>query len=395
MKKRFICIGLCVVAWSVLAADMNVYLDSGANSFMVNDASSNRLLQIKSNGQTGIGKNPGVPLDVNGACRASNFIGNASGLVNVPGLGPLDRVIFVATNGTPGGPGAIDQPYNSVQAGYDAAATRYPAPATLVIAGGIYTGSVGTLNMNTGYVHVIGLSRPQLWSLSVTRAKHPAVMGKQRIENIVVYDATVMGDGVKFHNCRIEEGLTIEANDVEVQDCYITAAKFPMMNAVYIGSGFKRIAFYNSSIESTGLVEPPTGSTMLISDAVNDLIIKGCHLINDYALDGASHVIEDRQSTVLSGTNLHLVTHNYIKRTGVDVPGKAVATCSSDVMGFFQNTVYGDLGTNNSSRAQLYTENVVFGVINWSQSTQWGGMDSYGNSRYGQFPAKLPDPWDD
>lgn len=383
---------MCVLGMAASAADVNVYLDSGSSEMSVNDASSNSLLRVKSNGNVGVGKDPGVAMDINGICQASNFVGNGAGLFNIS-LKQFNNVIFVATNGTPAGPGTIAKPFNSVQAGYDAAAAL-TNPAAVVVASGSYTGLIGTLNMHAGDVHVLGFSRPQLWSLAVN-APATNILGKQRVENIVVYDVTVAGDGVKFHNCRIQEGMTVSANDVEVQDCYVTGGPFPMKNAVYIAPGCTRVALYNSSIENGGLVEPPTGSTILIDDGVNDLLIKGCHVINDFKLDAASHAIEDRQTTSLASTNLHLITHNYIKRAGVDVPGKAVATVAGNVVGVFQNTVYGDLGTNNSSRAQLYTENVVFGVINWPQSTQWGGTDSYGNSRYGQFPAKLPDPWDD
>lgn len=190
-------------------------------------------------------------------------------------------MIWVAASGTLAGPGTIDAPYDTPQAGYDAAAANYPGKAsTVVIAAGGYTSG---LVMSSGTVHVLGFSRAEIPSLTVSGTPS-GILGKQRVENMVISGPAIVtpsGGGVKFRNTRIEEGAIVDGSSVEFQDCRIEArAGGP---ALYIGSipgiAVFEIGVYQSSVENFdpvfGAIEIGVPGAM-----VEQLEVIGCEIVN-------------------------------------------------------------------------------------------------------------------
>lgn len=303
-------------------------------------------------------------------------------------LPPLDNVIWVATNGTPAGPGTIDRPYDLPFNGYLAAAMMYPtAPATVVICGGKYGAG---LTMNFGNIHVFGLDRPELTSLNVT-AMASGVAGKMRVENIIfTAPATVNTDsgGVKFNNCRFQGGLYILGNQVEVMNCYATAGD---ANAIGVGGGspVNRVAIYNTSAELDNI----SMATVQVQINVSEFEMKGCQIVN---IGGGPAILDlETPGPILP---LHLYTHNYI--SGASPAGGPGATpamldpgTTTNTIAFYQNTVYGHVGQFSSQ--QLHANNTLQGLMNWSQGGVGAGIDPYGNVQFNISANALPTSWQD
>lgn len=300
--------------------------------------------------------------------------------------------MYVATNGYAFGVGAIDRPFNTPQAGYDYAAATYSnQPATLVIAAGTYSGG---LNMHAGNVHVLGHGRPQLGSLIIT-APANSILGKQRVENIVVAGVTTvaadMGKDVKFHNCRFDDGLLIYNSNVEVQDCYARGADGP---AITVGNGsstIRDIAIYNSSIFN----QDSANAALLVNPLVRFFEVIGCEIANFDPGSGAPAwaAIEDRESALDPTEPPHLYSHNVIRGSppGLLAIPPAVydhlATNGSPTITFVQNSVWGNVGV--TSNLQYYANNLVYGQINntggplgWSQAGFGSPIDAAGNTEH-------------
>ncbi|MBN1270572.1 MAG: hypothetical protein JXB04_13360, partial [Kiritimatiellae bacterium] len=311
-------------------------------------------------------------------------------------LPDLMNVVWVATNGTPGGPGTIDRPYDAPQAGYNAAAARYTnEPAALVIAAGRFPG----LNMTAGNIHVLGFSRPQLQSLTVSSAS-ANILGKQRVENIIFDGVAVvavdMGSDVKFHNCRFQKGLQILGSRVEVQDCYATGSDGP---AVTVGNGtspISEIAIYNSSMFNKDSANP----ALLVNNHVYYFEVIACEIVNFDPTPGvmpAWAAIEDQASALHPNEPPHLYSHNIIRGAehGGAIPPAVYdpfATNLQPTITFVQNTVWGDVGM--LSNRQFFANNTVYGQINnvggpigWSQAGIGSGNDPAGNTEHqGIYP---------
>lgn len=302
-------------------------------------------------------------------------------------LPPLDNVVFVASNGTPMGTSSIDRPFDTPQNGYNFAASKFTnAPATLIIAAGTYPG----LNMHAGNVHVIGDSRTELDSLTITHAAKD-IRGKQRVENLIVAGvANVtadLGEDVKFHNCRFDGGLQIYGPKVEVQNCFATAMDGA---AVTVGDGFNNISDV-ALTQSSFLSDSALQGTLLVNQGVDDYEVVGCKIYNlaPYA------AIEDLQPAVPFGLP-HLYSHNVIR--GAE-HGTSPVPAVYDPMGgpfptivFVQNAVWGDVGV--FSNQQFFANNVVYGDINnkggaigWGQAGIGMGIDPAGNTEHqGVYP---------
>lgn len=302
-------------------------------------------------------------------------------------LPPLENVVYVASNGTFNGSGAIDRPFDTPQNGYDFAAGKYTnEPATLVIASGTYPG----LTMHAGNIHVIGESRAELDSLDITSGAN-FIRGKQRVENLIVAGLTAVasdrGEDVKFHNCRFEGQLLIYGNKVEVQDCFASTGDGP---AVIVGDGINNIS--DVALEqSSFLAASPAQGTLQVNLGVEGLEVIGCKIFN--LLPFAA--IEDLQP---SGTLMvpHLYSHNVIR--GPE-HGTSPVPAVFDPFGgpiptlvFLHNAVWGDVGVN--SNQQFFANNIVYGDINnkgagigWAQAGAGTGTDPAGNTEHqGNYP---------
>lgn len=326
----------------------------------------------------------------------SNLPGNIVRIA-VPGLPlpSLDNVVWVATNGTPTGPGTIDRPFNLPQAGYDYAGTTFVGRVSaVVIASGRY---FGNLVMSNGNVHVIGLGRPQLVGpLGVTAPAATVLVGRQRVEGLVIESRTSVqapGAQVKFHNCRMQMGLDVFGNDVEVQHCFITDAAMPGPgpSPLTVGSGqsITNFGIYNSSVFFDG-----QAPTVDIRPNVAGCEIGWCEVVytNSHLFFAA---ILDREVPVLPPLQpLHLITHNYIKGPKSEQGTPAIQDSGPQTLAVHQNTVWGDIGTGPP---QYVGQNMVYGRV---VSAQAGGVgawtvDANGNTLFLGTPPLLPDIWDD
>ena len=335
-------------------------------------------------------------------------VGTWQRLVPLPDLG---NVVWVATNGTPGGPGTIDRPFDNPQNGYNAAAMKYTnEPATVVIAAGRYP----ALNMNKGNIHVLGFDRPQLSFLTVS-APSAFILGKQRVENIIANGVVVVavdsGSDVKFNNCRFHGGLQILGPRVEVMNCYARGLDGPAITVGNGASAIEEISIYNSSIFN----KDPSNPSLLVNDLVYYFEVIGCEIVN-YGPEISPGVfippyaaIQDMQISPLSppagpaGQVPHLYAHNVIHGAehGTWLGGVSVPTVfdPSALVGyticFVNNTVWGDVGMN--SNVQFHANNTVYGDINntgfgmfwgWGQAGAGSGLDPYGNVEHqGVFPG--------
>lgn len=346
----------------------------------------------------------------------------------------VSNTIYVAINGSPTGPGTLEEPYDTAQNGYDAAATAYPAAtSTVVLMGG---GSYGPLNMHAGTVHVLGQARSELDDLTVTFGlpsppfPAPGISGKQRVENVIVTGpALVLPNGigawVKFHNCRFLDGLIIDESYVEVQDCAIQRADHTVP-AVHVGGGgmpITEIGFYQSSIfanDPTALVGLLPG-TLTVGPMVMDFEVIGCQIVNEgAAAGGTAPAIQDLSPGIPPPMPLHLYSHNIIKGppTGTGIPavtdsllGGFPPAAASII--FTHNTVYGDVGGTGGvplpgAAPQYFANNTVYGIINfagpgaavgWVQAGAGPGLDAAGNAEHpvgwGPGGFTLPSHWDD
>ncbi|MGD9611744.1 MAG: hypothetical protein AB7V22_02455 [Kiritimatiellia bacterium] len=269
-------------------------------------------------------------------------------------LPPLDNVVYVASNGTPFGSSAIDRPFDTPQNGYNFAAAKFTnTPATLVIAAGTYPG----LNMNAGNVHVIGESRAELDSLTITSGAN-FIRGKQRVENLIVAGAAIvaadLGEDVKFHNCRFAGGLLIYGPNVEVQDCFATIGDG---TAVTVGDGVNNID--NVALTQSSFANESMFGTLIVNSGVGNFEVIGCQFENKMT---GSPCIQDLETTGI--LPLHLYTHNYLK--GTSGPGAVPALLDSatgfPTIAFYHNTVLGHVGVNGNP--QYYANNTVYGLIN-------------------------------
>ncbi len=311
-------------------------------------------------------------------------------------LPPLDNVVYVATNGSPVGPGTIDRPFDTPQLGYNHAATAYAGqPATVVIAGGQHP----MLHMHAGNVHVIGLSRAEVASLNVGAAAN-SIRGKQRVENLIVAGTAVvaadLGEDVKFHNCRFEGGLYIYGPNVEVQNCFATIGDGP---AVIVGDGINNIGDI-ALTQSSFVNAAPSQGTLVVNLGVFNFEVVGCQIVNK--LGGAC--IEDLQTTPISP--VHLYTHNYLRGMPPG-PGSTPAVqdplaVTGTTIAFTHNTVMGHVGLNGN--LQYFANNTVYGLINntggpgfpgWTQAGAGAGIDAAGNTEHEMFYPPLPAAWSD
>ena len=306
-------------------------------------------------------------------------------------LRTLNNVVWVSTNGTPAGPGDIDTPFDTVSAGYNAAAVKFAGePATLVIASGTYTGAPNQLVMAAGNVHILGFGRPQIESLQVISAS-TGINGKQRIENIIVKGVCVVvvdqGSDVKFHNTRMEGGLQIMGPRVEVQDCFAVADDG---SAIVVGSGgspIQDIAIYNTSAENNSAAM----ATLDVAMNVGNFEVIGCEIYNR----NIGPAIWDHETAPI--TPLHLYSHNYIRGP---TPGAGPIAFDSDATGpgsttiaLHQNTIYGDVGATVGIPFQIYANNTIYGTITWIQAAT-GSFDQFNNS-YISNAVALPGSWKD
>ncbi|MBP7830463.1 MAG: hypothetical protein KA248_11140 [Kiritimatiellae bacterium] len=395
---------------------VNVAGDTMTGTLVMNVGLNNDLI-IGSAGRTiGIGNSTGVGIgndrialgrevtnfvDNSARIRGTFWMDGGTGLVARPVFGtgawktlsplpPLDNVIYVATNGTPAGPGNIDRPFSTPQAGYDyAAATRTNGPAAVVIAAGRYPG----LTMHAGNIHVLGHSRPQLDSLMIT-APAKTILGKQRVENIIVEGVTTvaadLGEDVKFHNCRFQRGLVIYNSRVEVQDCYAVGSDGP---AITVGNGssvISEIAIYNSSMFNKDSSNP----ALLVNQNVYYFEVIGCEIANFDPTPGvlrAWAALEDQEISLHPNQPPHLYSHNVIRgpeaNTGIPPAVYDSGAVTTPTITFVNNTVWGDVGV--SSNMQFFANNIVYGMINniggpigWAQAGVGTGTDPAGNTEH-------------
>lgn len=307
-------------------------------------------------------------------------------------LPPLQNAVFVATNGTPAGPGTIDRPFNTPQNAYNYAATSYAGrPAAVVVAAGRYP----PLNMNAGNVHVIGESRCEITNLTITAAAN-SIAGKQRVENLIVLQTTVvaadLGEDVKFHNCRFELGLRIYGPNVEVQDCFAMAQD---AQAVIVGDGINNIDGV-ALTQSSFLNDSGVYGTLEVNLGVGNFEVIGCQIVNKspYAC-----IVDNEPGPIVP---LHLYTHNYIRGApgSVVVQDPAAGGAGGPTIAFAHNTVLGNVGLNG--HLQFFANNLVYGLINnvggvpgWLQAGVGTGMDASGNTEHEVVVPTLPAAWVD
>lgn len=323
----------------------------------------------------------------------------------LPALPSLDCVMWVATNGTLSGPGTIDQPYNNIQMAYLAAAAKYPnQPSAVLVAAGSYSGG---LIMNAGSVHVIGMGRAELaQAVSVTVPRNPALLGKQRIENMVLKGPVTLAagaEGIKLYNTKMMNGLTINCSSVEVQNCYMRSPEDTGW-ALKVGSGgaIRHIGIYHSAADQIAFPY----ATVQVAENVSHFEVLWCELASQVG----STVIEDLESAAISP--VHLYAHNWIRGPTPATFVQAVvdyATPGFPTIGFYNNTVFGHVGSANAGNPatphlQYYANNHVHGLINhpggswtigWTQAGAGNGADAANNTEHQvNYPA-LPSVYRD
>ena len=307
-------------------------------------------------------------------------------------LPPLQNAVFVATNGTPSGPGTVDRPFDTPQNAYNYAATTYAGqPAAVVVAAGRYP----PLNMNAGNVHVIGESRCEITNLMITAAAN-SIAGKQRVENLIVLQTTVvaadLGEDVKFHNCRFELGLRIYGPNVEVQDCFAMAQD---AQAVIVGDGINNIDGI-ALTQSSFLNDSGVYGTAEVNLGVYNFEAIGCQFVNKSPF---ACIVDNETGPIVP---LHLYTHNYVRGApaSVVVQDPAAGGAGGPTIVFAHNTVLGNVGLNG--HPQFYANNLVYGIINnvggvpgWLQAGVGAGLDASGNTEHEVVVPTLPAAWVD
>jgi hypothetical protein len=371
----------------------------------------------------------GAPNSGFGIVGTNNVTVSVSGsnvVINSSYLSALDNVIWVATNGTAAGPGTIERPYDTPQAGYDAAAARYGSaqPSAVVIAGGNYSAG---LTMSSGSVHVIGLYRPQITNLIVSAGPPVAVNGYQNVEGVVVTSGPMSliapGNRVRLHNCRFAGGVIINGDGIIYQDCRIVSSSGPAMAiATAPGTGAGFIGVYQSSIEnrSAGAGAIEIGFPGMAAPTVQGIEVIGCEVVNTEGVTGPA--IQDWTPFQFPAFPIKLYAHNYIKGP-IPAPGPgygppAVADPGTifpfppgagPFIGLYNNTIYGHVGSAPGAVAhpQWHGNNMVYGIITfpgppsvvgWGQAGAGAGADPYGNIQhevvYPVLPM-MPDNWND
>ncbi len=368
----------------------------------------------------------GAPNSGFGIVGSNNVIISVAGtnvVVNSPFMPNLDNVIWVATNGTAAGPGTAERPYNTPQAGYDAAVARYSTgmPAVVVIAGGSHPGLI----MSNGSVHVLGLHRPQLKGITVSAPSSGALSGYQNVEGVVVTGAAMSlvppGSRVRFHNCRFTDGVIVNGAGIFFQDCRVeTTAGAAIAIAAAPGTASAFIGIYQSSIENRdgafGAIE--IGYAGMPGPTVQGMEVIGCEIVNNQGVTGPA--IQDWTPFQMPAFPIKLFAHNYIKGPppaagpaygppAVADPGSTFPLPIGSVpfLGFYNNTIYGHVGSvvGGVAHPQWHANNTVYGlitypgapsVIGWLQGGAGVGADAFGNIQHEvTFPAVMPDIWND
>lgn len=354
-------------------------------------------------------------------------------VLTVGALPNLDNVKFVGLNGTPAGPGTIDAPYDTPQAGYDAAAAAFPGtPSAVVIAAGDYAASGLGLTMSSGTVHVLGLYRPKLFGLTVAAGPAAVLNGYQNVEGIVVEGLATLvapaSGGVRFHNCRLSSGATVNGVTVVFQDCYIRMGGDggPAL-AIAAGPGLSaaRIGVYQSSVENGdpafGAIE--IGYAGMPLPNVQDFEVIGCEIVNNHGAFGPpgtpGPAIQDHSPFHGAAFPKKLFAHNYIKGPLSDADAGFAPPTVSDpgvvfpyppgtgpFLAFYNNTIVGSVGSAPAGVAhtQFYGNNSVLGgiinfaggTVGWLQAGVGTGLDGAGNLEHEiVYPVPLPASWDD
>jgi hypothetical protein len=300
------------------------------------------------------------------------FRGNGAGLTNLNLRVALNDVIWVATNGTPAGPGTADRPYDTPQNGYNAAL----AGGAVVIASGVYPGG---LTMNRPDVHVVGLGRPVIQGALVYNTT--ATRGKVRIEDLMIMNGATIagGSNLKLFNVRIENGTTIQPSsmNIEFQCCFLNDATDGQPYALWIQANCSWIGVNHTAIRAAG------DSALVIATPVVHLEVLGCEIANT---SGANPTVDDQQGGATAPQ--HHYAYNHIRNA---MEGSlAVRTAGSGTISFFHNTVEGSLGPAGIN--EYYGLNVVVGVPNWGFA-EVPVIDAAGNARYA-LPT-MPTPWND
>lgn len=375
-------------------------------------SSVNSISAAGPNSGFGIVGGPGLTVGAAGTNITLTLVGKA-----------LNNVIWVATNGTPAGPGTVESPYDTPQAGYDAAFAQFgtSAPSVVVIAGGSHPGLI----MSNGSVHVLGLHRPQLKGLTVSGPSPSFVSGYQNVEGVVITGAPLTfsppGSRVRFHNCRFTDGAVLNSAGAIFQNCRIeisAGAAVAIAAAPGTTAGF--LGFYQTSIENRdaafGAIE--IGYAGMAAPSVQGLEVIGCEVVNAQGVTGPA--IQDWTPFQFTVFPIKLFAHNYIKgpppAAGPAYGPPAVADPAvvfpfppgaGAFLGFYNNTIHGHVGTviGGVAHPQWHANNTVYGVITypagpavvgWLQAGAGMGADAYGNIQHEvTFPPVLPDLWND
>ncbi|HMP89785.1 MAG TPA: hypothetical protein PJ991_06270 [Kiritimatiellia bacterium] len=353
----------------------------------------------------------------------TNIIISSSSIPN------LDNTIWVAMNGTPVGPGTIEAPYDTPQAGYSAAVGAFPGvPSTLIIASGDYAAGGHSLEMTNSRVHVLGLHRPRIVVLrDLAAGDMTALGGYKQVEGIVIdgfTHITATGGNIRFHNCRLNSPVLVDADRVIFQDCRIEN-NFDGGPAIHLGlpgTFASRVGIYQTSIRNHdpafGAIE--IGYAGMPSPNVQNLDVIGCEIINTHGPangPGApGPAIRDHSPFHGIGFPVKHFSHNYIKGPGpipggppaIEDPGVIVPypPGTGPFLGFYNNTIWGHVGSapGGVPHAQFFGNNMVYGIINhpgagtvgWLQAGAGTGIDASGNVEHELvFPLPLSDAWDD
>ncbi len=366
--------GKSIVVSSLASGDLLSYDGVKWTNTSVSAVTGSSNSYGKVNGMMATGQ--GSPFDIAGAGNVTVTTNAASGTntvqISVP-VPELQNVIWVATNGTPDGPGNIDSPYDTVGRGYAIAASRYAGqPATLIISGGTYSGTTNNLNMFTNNVHVIGLNRPVIGALQVRAAADPSLKGKQRVENLVFGTPSVVfsiASDVKIQNCRVNGILSVQGQNVDIQNCFMTNMQ--------ITGNAKNLAVYNSSVR--GSTATPTVD--ITANGASNIQFIACEIVNTIgalALRGAS--------SATANPPWHF-SHNVIRG---NVEGRSASTFMLN-----HNIIQGEMLPNSGpAMTQYFANNVIIGTNNWIQAEP-ATMDAYGNTVYSNAVLTIPSPWND
>ncbi len=309
---------------------------------------------------------PGTAFDITGAGGVT--ITNIAGTTNTVQISSpvplLQNVIWVATNGTAAGPGNIDSPYATPSMAAGAAYGRYAGqPATVIVAGGIYTND---LVLTNGNAHIVGLNRPIIGKVQIPATADPSLNGKIRLENLVIDSSVdITGSGVKFRNCRINRQVTISGQNVEFQDCAITTNVIIQVSA-------SNVLLQSCSIKKSGV----TPYALDIGAAYNVQVI-GCEIVNTWG-GGAVR----GPASAASVPPFYHLSHNVIKGT--------ITSAAANTMLLTHNIIQGRM---NDFNIQYFANNVIIGTNNWIQAATTTN-DAQGNLVINNGPS-FPDPWND